>query len=325
MKILVLGCGSIGKRHAMNLCQHGNVGIFDADLTKAKALGVALGAKVFVTIEDAIQWRPDAAVVATPHDTHISLSIKLVQARIPLLIEKPISDRIDGVDSLLELASRMGVSIYVACNMRYHPGVSELKRNLKKIGNIYFARAQYGSYLPEMRIDADYRNLYCSKKEMGGGVVLDAIHEVDYIIWLMGDVVDIKGCADKLSPMEINVEDYAALYFLHKNGMRSEIHLDYLQRFKRRGCEIVGSHGTLIWNSEGKNPEQCTVKLYQAATCSWEVVYHSVNVDGNEPYIKLIEDFLNVIEGSQSDTLLTGAHARRNLEVTLQAKSQAGF
>src|SRR5436309_2376616 len=98
-----------------------------------------------------------------------------------------------------------------------------------------------------MRPGAEYRSLYCSRAEAGGGVILDAIHEIDYLAWLFGPVERVSAEAGRIGDLDIDVEDYASLALMHRGGVRSEIHLDYLQRWKRRGCEVVGSEGTLIW------------------------------------------------------------------------------
>lgn len=322
MKVVVVGCGSIGARHAHNSARLAKVGVVDTVVEKARTVAREGDICVFRSIEDALAWQPDAAIVATPHTTHIEIAARLVSAQIPVLIEKPIAERLDGVDGFLDQAMRRRVPVYVVCNMRFHPAVDTLRQHVSEIGTPYFARAHYGNYLPDMRPGTDYRHLYCAGSD-GGGVILDAIHEIDYLTWIFGDASSVTAVAGKLSDLDISVEDYASLSIVHANGARSEIHLDYLQRFKRRGCEVVGSEGTLLWSSQGKNPEDCTVRLFTASDKTWRTLYDSRGVDVNEPYVKLVSAFFDSVRGKPHATLLTGAQAKRVLQVALMAKSAA--
>lgn len=324
MKILVLGCGSIGSRHTRNASALAQVAVVDAQVERAEPLVRELDAKFFLSLEQALDWRPDAAVIATPHTTHVELASRLVQAGVPVLIEKPIADSLSGIDDMLATASRGNVPVFVVCNMRFHPGVATLRQHLASIGKPYFARASYGNYLPDMRPNADYRSLYCARKASGGGVILDAIHEIDYLTWLFGDTVGISAAAGRLSDLDIDVEDYAAINLHHSGGVRSEIHLDYLQRFKRRSCEIVGANGTLIWSSEGKNPEVCSVRWYNCEQKAWHVLYESKQIDTNQPYVELMKAFVESVKGTPHPSLLTGAQAKRTLETALAVKAASG-
>lgn len=307
MKVLIAGAGSIGKRHAQNAkALSKDVRVFDADVEKSD----------FKSYEEALAWGPHAVVIATPHRTHIPLASQAVKAGAHVLIEKPISDRVDGVADFLAQADAAGRKVFVVCNMRFHPAVQALKSNLERIGNIYYARAHFGNYLPNMRPGADYRTLYCSNKDQGGGIILDGIHEIDYLSWLFGSVNHVSCEAEKISDLDIDVEDYAAMAMKHANGVRSEIHMDYLQQCKRRGCEIAGSKGTLLWESEGKNPEFCRVRFYDADGGAWQALYENKALDINEAYKILMDKFLSVIE-MRNDDLLTGRKALEDLKVAL--------
>ena len=72
--------------------------------------------------------------------------------------------------------------------MRFHDAINIIKRNLELVGDVYYANAFYGYYLPYMRKNVDYEKVYCSKFHKGGGVIFDTIHEIDYLWWLFGSV-----------------------------------------------------------------------------------------------------------------------------------------
>ncbi len=319
MKLLVIGCGSIGRRHAANAALFAEAAVFD----RVAAAADGLGLRCFDDLAAALDWGADGVVVAVPHDAHIEVAARALEAGSHLLIEKPIAHQLAGLDDFLARAEALDRKVRVVCNMRFHPGPAALKASLAEIGRPLFARAQYGNYLPDMRPGADYRTLYCARAASGGGVILDAIHEIDYLAWLLGAPKSLTATAARLGDMDIDVEDYAALALAHADGARSEIHLDYLQRAKRRGCEIVGRAGTLVWLSEGKRPERCTVRLYRADCGDWQVLYEDPAVDADAPYRELMRRFAAAVAGEAEDGLLDGRTAAAELAVALAGKRMA--
>ena len=322
MKILVVGCGSIGRRHISNLVNMSETAVVDAVSQKAEKCAEEFGIRHFHDLTSALEWLPDGVVISTPHTTHLSVGNEIIKSIAFVLIEKPLSNSLEGVDSFLSAARQYGSSVYVVCNMRFHSGVKALHDNLPRIGKPLFARAYYGNFLPDMRPDADYRTLYCSSREQGGGVILDAIHELDYLSWFFGPVNRVTCEAGQLGDLDIDVEDYACLGLAHRNEVRSEIHLDYLQRVKRRGCEIVGSTGMLLWESEGKQPEKCHVRLYEINKRTWVDIYKNEDTDINLPYRTMMEGFVSIITG-KSGYLLTADQAASTLSVALAAHTSA--
>lgn len=320
MKILVVGAGSIGRRHATNAAELADCAIFDknADLVKQADL------PAFDSLDEALKWKPDGVVVATPHTTHIEIASRAADVGASILIEKPISNSTRGLDSFFNKIKKKNVQAFTVCNMRFHPAITQLRKNLERIGKPYFARAQYGNYLPAMRPGADYKKLYSANREQGGGVIFDVIHEYDYLSWILGEAEAVSCAADKLSSLDIDVEDYAQVNIRHKNAVRSEVHVDFLQQCKRRGCEIAGENGTLVWLSEGKNPEHCTVKLYETKTGKWEILLAEESLDTALPYKKMMQTFIENIRspGAQPD-LLKAIDSVHSLGIALAAHESA--
>ena len=220
----------------------------------------------------------------------------------------------------LDKAESLGRKVYVVCNMRFHPALRAVREALPAIGKPLFARAHYGNYLPDMRAGADYRELYCARRQTGGGVILDAIHEVDYLSWFFGQPVSVSCESAKLSDLDIDVEDYAGIHMRHESGVRSETHLDYLRRYKRRGLEVVGENGSVIWLSEGKNPESCMVRRHVAGR-GWETVFRDDALDASHMYAELMRRFVDAAQGRGDGELLTGRQAERELAAVLAAHS----
>lgn len=321
MKILIVGGGSIGQRHLINALDIvKEVALFDVDTSRAENLSQRHGITAFTSLDDALNWKPDGAVIAVPNNLHIEIAHKVAAAGIVPLIEKPLSHSLEDGKNFIDFLSQQKARAYVVCNMRFHPAVKVLRDNLSQVGNVLYVRAQYGNYLPNMRPDADYKKLYCAHKSQGGGVILDAIHEIDYITSFFGNVKNVSCIADKRSDLDIDVEDYAHLTLNHLNNVKSEIHLDYLQQCKRRGCEIIGDKGTLIWESEDKAPEQCRVRFYNATSKMWETLYDDKQLDASGMYKELMQKFIMEISTPGAhDSLLSAKQALHALQVCMAA------
>jgi len=323
MKLLVVGCGSIGARHAQNACALATLAVTDTLAENARACAAATGATVFESLDKALAWGPRAVVVATPHRSHLAIARRAVEAGADVLIEKPLSHDLEGVGEFLGSVRQRGRRAYVVCNMRFHPGPKALKRSLSRVGTPLFARAHVGNYLPSMRPGRDYRALYAARRSEGGGVVLDAVHEIDYLAWLFGNVAGVTCRADKLSDLDIDVEDHALLALEHACGTRSSAELDYLRPRKSRGCEIVGTRGVLEWHSDGKDPERCLVRFFPMGGDEWDTIDELPRVDTAKPYQDLMRAFLREIEEPGTTPLLTAEDAGAVLGVALAALESA--
>jgi len=319
MKILVVGCGSIGKRHAINAASLADTAVIDYDPEIADKVENDYGITSFSNdLEKALVWKPDGVVVSVPHKYHVDVAISAIDAGAHVLIEKPISHSQHEAIKLIEHANKLDKKVFVVCNMRFHPAVQTLRKYLPKIGKPLFSRVHYGNYLPDMRPGIDYRKLYVADPQEGG-VVLDGIHEIDYLSWLFGSVESVVSDIGHLSELEMDAEDYSCMILKHKSGARSEVHLDYIRRAKRRGCEITGTDGILDWLSEGKSPEECVVRLYTPEN-GWEVLLNIPSVDTLEPLAEVIFQFSLALQGKPTD-LHTGYEAINVLRTALTVRN----
>lgn len=324
MKVLVVGCGSIGQRHAANVAALATLGVCDTDPGVAEACAKQLGGQAFNRLHDALHWGPRAVVVSTPHRSHLEVASRAVAAGADVLIEKPLSHGLDGVAGFLDAAKAAGRRALAVCNMRFHPGPASLREALPAVGKVLFARAHFGNYLPAMRPGRDYRELYAARRAEGGGVVLDAVHEIDYLTWLFGRVESVACHAAKLSDLDLDVEDHALIALRHASGVAASVELDYLRPRKSRGCEIVGTAGVLAWASDGKDPEHCTVRLFRNATGTWSDIADIAQVDTAQPYRDLMRAFLDELEHPGTTALASAADAARVLATALGALQSAG-
>jgi len=292
---------------------------FDIQASRREEVEECFHIPVLNSLEEAWQHRPEVAVVAVPNSLHVPLSLEAAKHGCHLFIEKPLSHTMEGVDELLRAVKEKNLITLVGCNMRFHPGIMRVKNLIDEgaIGKVVAARLEAGQYLPDWHPWEDYRNMYSARRELGGGVILDAIHEIDLAHWMLGEVGAVACFAGKLSHLEIDTEDTAAVLLRFANGAIGELHLDYIQRVYSRSCHIIGEEGTILWDFNKRQ-----VKLYSAKTGRWQTFPQNPGYDINEMYIEEMKHFLNCLEG-KTKPMLDINSAKRVLEIALAAKEAA--
>ncbi len=320
-RFAVVGCGSIGARHLRNLAALGcaNLIAVDPDKTQRDAAAAAVGAQSAPDLAAALTLGADVVLVAAPTALHVAAAREAVDARADLFVEKPLAASLDGVDELIDAADRNGTTALVACNLRFHPGLRRLRdlAHAGAIGRIVSARLEFGSWLPDWRPGQDYRVGYATQRATGGGIVLDAIHELDYARWLLGDVQDVACFADRLSSLELETEDVAAILLRFAGGAIGEVHLDYVQRDYSRTCQVIGEAGTLRWDFPTGE-----TRLYAAGDAKWRSFGPATTWTINDMYVAELEHFLACLRGETApeQNLRDG---RRALEIALAALASA--
>ena len=192
----------------------------------------------------------NAAIVASPTSEHLAQARRVVAAGCHVLVEKPLSVTAEGVGELLDAARAADVAVAVAMNLRHHPGPAGVRASVARgeIGTPLVGQVTCGTYLPDWRPQVDYRQSYSARRELGGGVLLDVVHEIDYACWILGPATEVSAWMGRVSDLEIDVEDVALLHIRHEGAAVSSIALDYLDRSYRRGCRIVGSEASVEWS-----------------------------------------------------------------------------
>ena len=256
MKFLIAGLGSIGRRHFRNLIALGEKDIILLRTRKATLPDDELaGYPVETDIHGALKkHKPDAVIVANPTALHLDVAIPAAEARCHILLEKPISDSLDRVDTLQRAAQKSGSKILVGFQFRYHPTLNKARELIQAnaIGKILTVHAHWGEYLPQWHPWEDYRQSYAARADLGGGVIRTLTHPLDYLRYLIGEVDSLWSFNGHISPLDLDVEDVAEIGLKFSNGAIGGVHLNYVQRPPRHTLEIVGTDGTLRWdNTDG--------------------------------------------------------------------------
>ena len=321
MRGLVVGCGSIGKRHLQNLKSLGvgELGVVESDDERRQRAADELGIATFAALSEGLRGSPDFVVIATPTYLHVEQALEVASHGFALFVEKPLSHTPAGIAELSKAVQRRGLVSMVGCNMRFHPGPRKVKELLTqgRLGKILCARIHAGSYLPAWRPGTDYRTNYAAREETGGGCILDCIHEIDLARWYLGDVQEVFCAAGHLSSLEISTEDVAVLVLRHSSGALSEVHLDYVQRTYERGCQIAGENGSIFWDVRQKQ-----VRWYDAASDHWTTFEQPTGWPLNQMYLDEMQHFLDCVAAHQP-TAMPVPEAAAVMEIVFAAKASA--
>lgn len=291
-RIIIIGFGSIGQRHYRNLLSLGfkDVFLYDVDTQKTRKHE---NTKTLERTNFNSLRQFDVVFVCSPNNLHIRQALKCAQAGCHLFIEKPLSNSLKDIDKLEQICQKKKLVNMVACNMRFHPCLSYIKKYLdsKKLGKIYSISHEFGYYLPFWRPGADYRKNYAAKKKTGGGIILDDIHEFDLLFWLndFKEVKEARFIYGKVSNLEIETEDTCSATFKFKNNILGSVKCDYLQQKYARGCKIVGEKGNIEWDWN-----ENIVWLYTKGTS--QKLFEVKNYDLNLMYIDEVKYFLDCVK-----------------------------
>ena len=319
LKFLIAGLGSIGRRHLRNLRALGETDILLYRSHLATLPGDELaGIPVATDLEKALNWKPDAVIVANPTALHLDVALPAARAGCHLLLEEPVSGSLTGVDELANTAKNTGSRILVGFQFRFHPTLKQAVEFLKggAIGRILSVRVQWGEFLPNWHPWEDFKQGYAARPDLGGGVALTLCHPLDYLRWLMGEVNALWAFTGAQG-LGLPVEDAIEIGLRFEAGAIGSVHLNYNQQPPVHCLEIVGSEGTLRWdNSDGQ------LQLYRVSTKAWEKFFPPEGFERNHLFLDETRHFLAVVRG-EAEPLCTLQDGKRALELALSALSSA--
>lgn len=248
-RALVIGCGSIGRRHINNLVEFDNIASVSVCSNVEDCLDALNNSNGKIEILRSLNHpKADFAVICNETYKHLDTAIFLAKKGIHLFIEKPLSHNLYNIDRLKKVIAAKNIKLSVGYNLRFLGAVKYIKKQIERssIGDLYFARIEAGQYLPQWRKNIDYKDSYSASSDKGGGVSLDLSHEIDYMCYLFGDPSRWKAIKNKISDLKIDSDDIFDALYLFKNNFVCSVHLDYLQRNKKREIRIVGSKGVIF-------------------------------------------------------------------------------
>jgi predicted dehydrogenase len=319
LRFAVVGCGSIGSRHARNLRALGGPAVVLCDLDRPRAARLAeeVGAAAVHADLDGLfaAERLDAVLVCTPPASHLEVAARAVAAGAHVFCEKPLAPDLAGVDALLERAARARRFLMMGMCYRFHAGLRRLHERLVAgtVGRVLGAHLWAGHYLPDWHPWADYRREYSARRALGGGVLLDSIHSFDTLRWMFGEPAEVTGMLARVSDLEIDTEDLAAAIVRLEDGAIVEVHVDYLQRHAESRVEVIGSEGIAVFDG-GR------LGWRRAGEDAW--TEERVGAAVNDMYVAEMREFVRCVVGGRPPAL-DGAEGRATLRLALAVRESA--
>jgi predicted dehydrogenase len=266
VKILMIGLGGIGQRHLRNL--HALLGgelevsayrVRRLSQVVTDKLDIEAGAdiegkyqiEVYHDLDRALAARPDLALICNPSSLHVPVALDVARANCHIFMEKPLSHDLDGVTELIDEVERRDLVGLVGYQLRFHPCLVRLKELIRQgaIGSLVGVRLEVGEYLPGWHTYEDYRGMYASRADLGGGVILSQIHELDQVYSLFGRPERVFALGGHLTRLEIDVEDVASVLMQCRVDGRAipvHLHQDYIQRPPSRQYQVIGDAGKVL-------------------------------------------------------------------------------
>jgi predicted dehydrogenase len=333
MKILLIGLGGIGQRHARNLRTllgpdldlmayraRALPGVITPELKldSTKSVEQEYNIRRCDSLHAALGESPDVALVCNPSSLHIDTALQCAAAGCDLFIEKPLSHDLADVSRLIDAVAANHCIATVGYQMRFHPSIRQLSAilNAGAIGQLLAVRSVVGEFLPSWHGYEDYRTMYASRSELGGGVLLSQIHEFDYLYSMFGLPMRVFAIGGHWSSLEIDVEDTASILLecaTEGRALPVHVQLDYVQNPPVRRCEVVGDQGkvsidlitneTILYTGRGSECERTKVEKFER----------------NQLFVDELKLFLECVE-TRRQPIVTLEDGVESLRIALAAK-----
>jgi len=240
-----------------------------------------------------------------------------------LLVEKPLSSGLRGIDGLIRICRENALCLMTGYNLRFSLTLQKFRASIDegRVGRILSVRAEVGQYLPSWRPGTDYRESPSAQSRLGGGVLLELSHEMDYLLWLFGPVKGLTAIVRRQGDLEVDVEDtvHMILEFPAREGARGivgALSMDFIRRDRMRRCTAIGSHGTLCWDGIAE-----TVSHFDPEAGTWRRICVHPG-DMNESYRREIRHFVECVRTGK-EAAVTGEQGKAVLEVVAAARQSA--
>jgi predicted dehydrogenase len=295
--VLVVGAGSVGKRHLKNLVDLGcKVSAMDPREDRQKEAMEQVNLEKtysdFQTSLDALK-EFDGVVIASPPKFHIEQCQAIESFGMPILLEKPVSP---GLPEAKTLNATQKGKILLGYSYRWWKPLREFKTHIQNgtIGKILNARFVMSAHLEDWHPWERYQDFFMSSKDLGGGALLDESHFLDLMIWFFGMPESVFSRIEKISSLEIETDDNVDIIAAYQNGLRISIHLDLYGRPHEKYIVLTGEKGTLKWSFS----PNC-ISFSNSAEQEWEEELFIG--ERNDMFLDTAKEFVAIMKGEIKD------------------------
>ncbi len=319
--VLVVGSGSVGKRHAGNLAALGcTISCVDPRQDRREELGTRTPLTgSYATLEEALaQESFDGIAICSPPSVHVPQAELALAARIAVLLEKPVCPNLPDACRLASLQKQAGTPLLLGYTWRWWPPLRRVRQLIeqKVVGSLRHVRFTMSAHLADWHPWERYQDFFMAKRQMGGGALLDESHWIDQACWLFGEPQEVFAKIEKLSDLEIETDDNVDLLLTYQGSLRVCLHLDLYGRPHEKSTIFAGEGGTIRWSSE---PSQIAIGQGMAG---WDRI-EPFTCERNEMFIAVAREFLQVMQGSPAScTLADGVAVLRIIEAARRSSSE---
>lgn len=292
-RVLVIGGGSIGERHirCFQQTRRADVSLCEINDQVRNRIAAAYGlSSTFRDLKETSDIEFDAAVICTPAHLHVPMATELAERQVDLLIEKPLSTSLTGIDNLYAAVEASGTAVAVAYVNRANPILLDLKRALDsgEFGAPVEIIAVSGQHFPFYR--PAYREIYYRDRQTGGGAIQDALtHILNLAEWLVGPITELTADADHLVLEGVEVEDTVHVLARHGNIL-ANYSLNQHQAPNETTITIVCERGTLRFETH-----ESRWRWQTKPDAAWTDVCHRP-LERDELFVSQANAFLDVVE-----------------------------
>ena len=317
--ILIVGSGSVGRRHARNLAADGcRISAVDPRTDRVRDIAKEVAVETcFATIEEALHVTGktlDGVVIGSPPKVHVAQCEAAMAMGLPVLLEKPVSPDLAGAERLAAAAAKSKVPLLLGYTWRWWPALADVRQHLEKktVGTLRHVRFVMSAHLADWHPWERYQEFFMASAEQGGGALLDESHWVDLALWFFGMPAQVSARVEKISDLEIDTDDNVDMLLVYPNGLRVSLHLDLYGRPHERSIRFSGENGTIHW-------EPNRVAIGHAGEGPWtETKYDQQR---NDMFVSVGREFLDVLKGQpvRTCTIGEGVDVLRVLEAARQS------
>ena len=309
--IVIIGGGSIGQRHIKNLKQLGFSNVTCLKRKEDEKFAGDHGVKVITSYSEMISLKPKAVFICNPTSLHLESLEQAIAVGAHIFMEKPLIHDKDSLEKAKRVLKGHDKVFFIGFMLRFHPLVQKIKEILAtgELGNVYSARFEFGSYLPNWHPYEDHRISYAARKELGGGVINTITHELDLIQYFFGKPEAVSAQKQNLGKLSIDVEELFEGTMIYNNKLVT-LHLDYLQKDYDRRIAILCDEGAIRWDWHSN---RVIVKKHK----SEEQVFPISGFEVNKLYLDELVSFFELIGQNKLSHSLDSQHAIENTNLTL--------
>jgi predicted dehydrogenase len=313
----------MGKRHlsiAKRLLPEAEIQVLRRGSMKTAS---SFGVTEIHSLDEARRFLPEIIVISNSASEHVNTALEFIGTGVSIFIEKPISHSTQDIVRLIHALDTTGGSLMLGYNLRYLTSLQEFRRYLHEglVGKPLSVRCEVGQFLPNWRPEIDYRKGVSARRELGGGVLLELSHEIDYLRWLFGEVNWVRATLLRQSQLEIDVEDtvHLTIGFEERSSagqLVANLNMDFIRHDTTRSCTVIGDKGTLRW--DGILGE---VSLFKPGESDWTVIFTKGN-GIEETYVLEWRELIRATQEKRSPTV-TAEDGLRVIEIIEAARLSA--